>query len=214
MVVDFLESNKHDKWGFVIYRCTYEDDHGWDRFKQIIYERTQREMQESDTPEAADSLEWTFVEDRTTLDGASRAKLRDRFNQWAAQAIVTKQPRAQAETQIEPTFGIPRYNYFIQVDEEALKSVLAAPDDLYGEGYVNFVDSQWRPLAGRSFHGKPYDSIEDEVFDEIDGCTEENVGYMRIASGMIDAAWYDTVVDFPGGGWYLYYKRPPEIVLY
>jgi hypothetical protein len=223
VLLQALAELKHDKWGFVIYRCTYQDDHAWERFKQNIHESTQKFTEMSDTPEAAkslnDSLEWTFVEDRAALDDASRSQLRQRFKEWSAQAIVTEQPRAKAETERkpEPTFGIPRYNYFIQVDEEALQSVLAAPIlDIYGEGVINFVDSRWKPLGDR-----PSRSVvegiedEDEVFDPIDGCTEENVGWMRFAaSTAIDAEFYGSVFGFPGGGWYVSYKRPPETVMW
>jgi hypothetical protein len=83
-MLNTLGKMKHDKRGFVIYRCTYQDEEAWNRFEQIILENTQEEMQESDAPEVADKLEWTFVEDRAALDGASRTQLRKRFNQWAA----------------------------------------------------------------------------------------------------------------------------------
>lgn len=220
VLLDYLAELKHDKWGFVIYRCTYQDDHAWERFKQIIHERTQKFLKRSDTPEAAkslaDSLEWIFVEDRTALDGASRSQLRERFKEWAAHAIVTEQPRAQAETKQdpEPTFGILRYHYFIQVDEEALQSVLAAPKlDLYGKGFINFVDSRWKPLGDRPSRSIIEDiEDEDEGFDPIDGCTEENVGWMRFAaSTAFDTEFHVSVFDYPGGGWYVSYKRPPEI---
>jgi hypothetical protein len=123
-------SSKHDKRGFVFYRCTYEDDQAWERFKQVFRERTQRALQRSDTLEVADSHEWTFVDDRPALDGASRSQLRERFNNRAAHAIATEQPRAKAEIERDPmpTSGIPRYNYFIQVDDKALQSVIADPE--------------------------------------------------------------------------------------
>ncbi|KAI6814026.1 hypothetical protein KC327_g4385 [Hortaea werneckii] len=166
-------------------------------------------MQRSDAPEVADKLEWTFVEDRAALDGASRSQLRERFKQWAAQAIIAEQPRAQAQAQEDSLFGIPRYNYFIQIDEEALQSVLAAPrNDPSGEGFVNFVDARWNPL------GDIYPEDEDERYDPIDECTEENVGWMRIATMMIDTEWYDAAINFASGGWFVYYLRPPKIVLY
>jgi hypothetical protein len=209
MLLNSLAELKHDKWGFVIYRCTYQDDAAWDCFKQIVLERTQEEMQESDTPEVADKLEWTFVEDRAALDGASRSQLRERFKQWAAQAIVTEQPRAKAEIEHVPTFGIPRYNYFVQVDEEALQSVLAAPKiDLFGEGFVNFVDARWTPM------GDQYSDNDHNEHDPIDGCTEEDVGWMRIAAMMIDAEWYGAAGGFHAGAWHVYYLRPPQIVIY
>lgn len=97
MILNTLKQSKHDKWGFVIYRCTYEDDEGWELFKHLLHERTENTIQPSDAPEATDSLEWTFVEGRAALEGASRPQLRYRFNRWADLAFVTEQPRAHAE---------------------------------------------------------------------------------------------------------------------
>jgi len=234
-----LAEIKHDKWGFVIYRCTYQDDRAWERFKQIFHERTREYLEMSETPEAAtslaESLEWTFVEDRVALDGASKCQLRESFKEWAVRNIATEQPRAQtqAETQEDPgpTFWIPRYRYFIQVDEEALQSVLAAPkDDFHEGGFINFVDSRWKPMGdrpsrscisdNRDIEGADEDEVaedegEDEVFDPIDGCTEENVGWMRLAAAtVVGTEFYVGVFDYPGGGWYVSYKRPPETVIW
>jgi hypothetical protein len=213
LVLNSQEAIKHDKWGFVIYRCTYADDQGWDRFKQLVHGRTWESMQSSDAPEVADSLEWTFVEDRSALDGASRSQLREHFKQWAAKAFVSEQPRAQDDTQSLESlmFGVPRYNYFVQVDDEALQSVLAAPKrDLSGKGFVNFVDSRWEPMDKEH-----YGPIEQGgELDAVDGCEQENVGWMKIASLMIDAGWYDAAFNFPGVGWYVYYLRPPGVVIY
>jgi hypothetical protein len=55
---------------------------------------------------------------------------------------------------------------------------------------------------------------DEEQLDPIDGCIEENIGWMKIASVMIDAELYDAAFTFPGGGWYAYYERPPEIIIY
>ena len=86
-LLQLLDKSKHDKWGYVIYRCTYKNDQDWDRFKQLVHTRFQEYIAKSDTPQIAESLEFTFVEDRATLDGASRGQLRKRFNEWAAQAL-------------------------------------------------------------------------------------------------------------------------------
>ncbi|KAI6881207.1 hypothetical protein KC360_g6759 [Hortaea werneckii] len=162
-------------------------------------------MAYSDVPELADSLEWTFIEDRNSLEDASKDHVRTRHRQWAAEAFRIENPRAASDT-----FDCPRYRHFIQVDEEALQSVLSAPEsDTYGGGYVDFVDSQWEPMGEE----------EDEDEDEYASCaedreTEEDVGWMKIAADMISAHWYNTASGFKYGGWYTFYKRPPETVLY
>jgi hypothetical protein len=78
-----------------------------------------------------------------------------------------------------------------------LQSVLAAPvRDPYGKGFVNFVDSRWKPMGSER-----YGEVEDEEkLDLIDGYTEENIGWMKIASVMIDTELYDAAFTFPGGG--------------
>jgi hypothetical protein len=209
-ILDGLAKLNHDKWGFVIYRCTYQDDQAWDRFKQIVYNRTQQDMAGSDAPEVASSLEWTLVED-PSLHGASKDQVRARHKQWATQAFTTEQPRAH-EYQ---TFGDPRYRYFIQVDEEALQSVVSAPGiDPSGTSFVNFVDSQWKSLSEEFPDEEDEDDEdEDEAFDPIEGCTEEDVGWMKIAATMIDASFYDVSAGFAYGAWHEYYQRPPAVVL-
>lgn len=198
---------KHDKWGWVIYRCTYDDDDAWTRFKQSINQQSRETIARSDTPEAGDSLEWTFVEDRGTLDGASRDQLRARFKAWAADAIRTEQPRAEDDR----TFGIPRYNFFIQVDQAALRDVvyeapLPPEKDVHGQGYVNFVDANWEPLSERL----PTGAREvDELYEPIDGCREEDVGWMKIALNMVGPYFYEAMTGFPDV-WYAFYQRPPE----
>jgi hypothetical protein len=84
-----LKNEKHDKWGWIIYRTTYDDDEGWTRFKQLITQQSFANIAESDAPEIADSLQWMFVEDRATLDGATKDHLRSRFQQWASDAVKT-----------------------------------------------------------------------------------------------------------------------------
>ncbi|KAI7466088.1 hypothetical protein KC357_g7469 [Hortaea werneckii] len=212
-LVDRLSKLKQDKWGFLIYRCTYRDNRDWELFKAIVHRRTQKDMAYSDVPELADSLEWTFIEDRNSLEDASKDHVRTRHREWAAEAFRIEIARAASDT-----FDCPRYRYFIQVDEEALQSVLSAPEcDMYGGGYVDFVDSQWEPM------GEEEDEDEDEyalcaedreTFDSIEGCTEEDVGWMKIAADMIGAHWYSEASGFKYGGWYTFYKRPPETVLY
>lgn len=87
--------------------------------------------------------------------------------------------------------------------------MLAAPErDLFGKGFVNLVNSRWTFLSEDSYRytGEPE---HEEVFDPIDGCTEEDVGCMRIARRSIGADLY-MMDDY---SWYAYYLRPPAVVL-
>jgi hypothetical protein len=208
-VLDELKRLKHDKWGHVIYRCTYNDDAAWDRFKQIVHEETRESLRDSDSPALAEYLEWTFVEDRATLDGASIPQLRVRFNQWAAKAVVAENPRAQVQSQGCATAVSGRYSCFIHVDKEALQEIVTWGPGL---GYVNFVDSLWEPMGDRYFEDG-YEPEEDEILEPVDGCAEENVGWMRVSVRMAFGAYF-----YLGAGdsehWYLFYRRPPHDLLY
>ncbi|KAI6839556.1 hypothetical protein KC332_g6544 [Hortaea werneckii] len=207
-ILEDLAKLGHDKWGFVIYRCTYRDNQAWDLFKDIVRRRTLEDMADSDAPEAADRLEWTFVDDEASLDGASKNQLRARFRQWATEAISTENPRAEHHQ----IFAVPRYRYLIQVDEQSLRSVVSSPAlDPLGKGYVNFVDSQWTQSSGDDDDASEED---EEGYELIEGCAEEDVGWMKIAAIMIDASFYDIASSFAYGGWLVYYKRPPATVLY
>ncbi|KFY18428.1 hypothetical protein V493_08623 [Pseudogymnoascus sp. VKM F-4281 (FW-2241)] len=202
---DDLRHFKHDKWGWVLYRCSYGDDEAWTRFQQIIHERSRKGMAERGFPlEVANSLEWTFVSDRTSFDGASRDQLRQHFYAWAAAAEKTEQLRAVDNERNWTGDKSQRYIYFIQVDEEALRSVVDAdPSDSLDEGWVNLIrcrdgdlDLDWRQR-------------EKENVDEEDG----DEGWMMIAAHMVGPDFYDAIGRMPQD-WYTFYTPPPGLVVY
>ncbi|KAF1949397.1 hypothetical protein CC80DRAFT_429371 [Byssothecium circinans] len=200
-----------EKWGWVIYRCTYADNTAWTRFRDRVEAISRESIAESDAPEIADRLEWTWVEDPVTLDGASTAALRERFRAWAADEVA-RQPG-----DYDPV-AIPRFNFFVKVDEEALQSVAgAAPPGMPWprDSFVKFVDASWEssPVNAGEGQGQEYDDSEPEIFEPIDGCIEEDVGWIRISPFMIRTDFYDVwcgVSDL----WNVWYERPPKIVYY
>ncbi|KAI7309553.1 hypothetical protein KC315_g12950 [Hortaea werneckii] len=89
-----LNQDSQDRWGFAIYRCTYDDDAAWDRFTDIITTRAQKETRELGEPEILDKLEWTILDDRQIFDNATTGFLRKHFNQWKSANLQREQPRA------------------------------------------------------------------------------------------------------------------------
>ncbi|KFZ22761.1 hypothetical protein V502_02763 [Pseudogymnoascus sp. VKM F-4520 (FW-2644)] len=203
-----LRDFKHDKWGWVIYRCSYGDDEAWTRFQRIINDRSRKDMAgRGFPPDLANSLEWTFVSDRASLDGASKEQLRSYFRAWVAEAEKVEQPRATVENGRDATKA-QRYSFFIEVDEEALRSVADADlDNPFDEGWVNIVRcGEWDlgPEAREEERKRENIPVED-----VEGDGDE--GWMRISSHMVGPDFYDAIGYLPQD-WYPFYRQPPGLV--
>lgn len=224
---EFNKNGGFEKWGWIFYRCTYNNDEGWNRFKQMITQEMHKDIANSDTPEInrllEDNLKMTFIEDQNEFDGASKDQLRAHFQGWIADAFSAENPRATRK--FDPDMvPPPRYRYFIQIDEDALRSVLYDPEKPQGLpgqerwGYVNFVDGWWKSLGER--HAITQDpDLKQEIVDEleeryepIEGCVEENVGWMMLDTIDVSVDFYHTICGFTQEVWPIYYQRPPGIV--
>jgi hypothetical protein len=205
-----LEDLPFDKWGWVIYRCSYADDKTWAQLRTCIESHSREDIAESDAPEIADRLEWTWVEDRASLDGASTAVLRDRFRAWAADELA-RQPA------VKDYEYVSRLKYFIKIDEEAMQSLagLQEKGDLLLDGFVKIVKADWEPLHASDQQAEGEGDEEFEYRDRcepIEGCTEKDVGWMRIAPIMINAGFYCALDGYEQAWEDMFYRRPPDIV--
>lgn len=81
LIYEMLERSKEDKWGWVIYRTTYKDDAGWDRFKSYVNKWSHDDLSQPGVPRGLRAADWTFVSD-PVFDGASREQLRHHFREW------------------------------------------------------------------------------------------------------------------------------------
>jgi hypothetical protein len=198
-----------EKWGWVIYRCTYGDDTMWAKFRDRVEAQSHENIAQSDAPEIAERLEWTWVEDASALDGASTTALRERFRAWTADEVARQPGDYQPNV-------IPRFRYFIKIDQEVLDSLAEyISNEKYwtGDAFVKFIDGSWEPLAESQQEEEEDDGWEKEVLEPIEGCTEEDVGWMRIMPLMIDADFYE-VLSGDENAWITFYERPPSIVKY
>ena len=196
------------KWGWVIYRCTYGDDTAWKKFRDRIEVESREYIAQSDAPEIAERLEWTWIEDAATLDGVSTMVLRERFNAWVADEVA-RQPG-----DYHP-WGVSRFNKFIKVDQESLDSlaeVLSQDMDWSDDGFVKLVDATWEPLGEQEDEEQEDDEWPGEFWEPIEGCTEKDVGWMRITPLVIGPNLYE-VMSGDSVLWYAHYERPPVIYL-
>ncbi|PSN68685.1 hypothetical protein BS50DRAFT_489650, partial [Corynespora cassiicola Philippines] len=116
-----------------------------------IETQTRKVIAESDAPEIADSLEWTWVEDPATLDGISTPALRERFRTWAADDVA----RQKLEKYVHG--AIPRFSYFIKIDEEVMRSLgefLNSENAPYDTGFVKIVNADW--ISEEEFYAEDY----------------------------------------------------------
>jgi hypothetical protein len=115
-----------------------------------------------------------------------------------------------------------RYRLCVAVDEAALQSVVSAKgESRIGEAWMNLIEGDWTPedaAAQREEtkiqyleNGLDLEDWDDEVkiFPEIDGCTEENVGWMEVCYQDLVPLLYSSLMDI--NAFEELYVRPPGI---
>lgn len=189
-----MEQVGQTKWGYVIYRCTYDDDEAWKKFIEFLKDYTHNELQEADALDLAEKLDWKVEADPQALDGASTDQVRDFFREW----VKSNEARAEQTAPIYNPITL-RQVFCVHVDAAALTSfvnrkIINQKADIWEYGYVNLVDGSWGALPDDPEHPKDEDG---------------DVGYMRVA---IDSLLPSSYAYFEGrGGWYAAYEPPPYV---
>ena len=115
-----------------------------------------------------------------------------------------------------------RYKLCVQVDEAALQSIVSTEGETFGgEAWVNLIETDWElgtaaalreqeklEYLEMGLHPELFEE-EVEVLPEIDGCTEENVGWMKVHYQSLIPEIYADMMDH--NGFEEYYLRPPGI---
>jgi hypothetical protein len=114
------------KWGWVVYRCTYGDDPAWHRFIEMLIE-DHTEYLTDEFVHAEDlipSYDWVVQED-PSLEGATKDEVRRRFRQFRTSLREAETPATlEDHKKLALIQECPRYNFCIHVGAEALQSVL------------------------------------------------------------------------------------------
>jgi hypothetical protein len=116
-VIDrYMILDKHRVWGWVIFRCTYDSDEDWDKFMDYMRRALRKALERNGGLDLLDSCSITVIEDEETLDDASTAFVREEFKKWCCSAPQQEQGTGPTRSQ--------RYQFYIQIEEESLHSVL------------------------------------------------------------------------------------------
>lgn len=210
-----MDMNGHRIWGFVLYRCTYKSDSDWEKFMHQYLQPVKTSLKKNNGLDILDRFRPTVFEDQP-FDGASSFTIRDHFNKWVATASQQEQG-IPAEVALATDPG--RYQFCLMVDEESLQSVIDRPADMDEDdderdhsAFVILVSGRWNPemeeIDDEELEG--YGGVyEPEVFDAVDGCTEWDVGCMRVRYNKIQLRGY---VEMNGRlDWEMHYCRVPEV---
>ena len=204
----YLRQYGYKRWGFVIYHCVYDDDESWDTFLKTFKALASDSLhQDGDEGlQLLEQLEWTIIEDRERLDGASKAMVRKAFQEWVDNCDETE-PEGKLSwdagrgAKSDPrNSGNPRYSYSIMVDAAVLESMTPHKEETVDgnefdvlEAFVILVKMRWpdrdflppevKEESDRDYaeaialHGE---DVFDEGEPEIDGCSNYDVGFMHV----------------------------------
>ena len=169
-----LQQDHHQSWGFVIYRTTYNSDTDWAEFLRRLRFHMERVFDFYNGRDILEKFVLTVLEDQSAFDRASTDTIRRHFQQWSLTAYPTEQQH-QKGARIGRS---PRYHYAVQVDLEALNSVVRdapAPPaiDTTTKGWVKLIDKSWYLGRGEGIHTHM-------LHEPIEGITQEDVGWMRV----------------------------------
>lgn len=192
----YLNKDGHRIWGWVVYRCTYESDSDWEQFMQRLRYYIRDTLNFDNGLDLMPSLNFHVFDDPALFNGANASTVRQHFRQWAATAPEQEQGAEVGARESQ------RYEYCIQVDITALRSIIdgpAPPEDNLSDAFVNLIRGEWDS-------GYDEDDVEHEP---IEGCTDYDVGWMRIRYNCLMVDWY---CRFRGSEcWHIEYRRPPEV---
>jgi hypothetical protein len=117
-----------------------------------------------------------------------------------------------------------RYRFCVQIDEAAMRSIVSS-ENVFDDAWVNVIEADWLPPkdAATQFEeawvehvdmGLDKDTFEHvvEIFlPEIEGCVEENVGWMKVHYDGLVPEFYASMTNPDTLDEYLY-LRPPGVL--
>ncbi|KAH7358315.1 hypothetical protein B0T11DRAFT_102423 [Plectosphaerella cucumerina] len=178
------------KWGFVIFRGTYDNDAEWATFIALLKESVAESLQFAKQEEnLRPDFEWTIIEDRASLDNVSTDVVRARFLDWVAARSVERDG-VQADVPWM-TDRVPRYRYCIYINDACFSSMGARKVGRTTQwtldgGEVAIINSMHCPCDDEDDDETDEDEDDseegekDEGYPPIEGNTDYDVGWAYV----------------------------------
>ncbi|KAB5563158.1 hypothetical protein GE09DRAFT_1219731 [Coniochaeta sp. 2T2.1] len=195
----------YHRWGFLIYRCTYENQAAWDIFMHYLKVHAEQCLEGCGRlTRLGPYLRWTVVEDRKTLDGASIDAVRKHFRHWAETRSDERDGSGASGTHTE-------FEYAPADGSVSLKGYMVLIDsDLFPrESGGDLTEEDLEELREE---GLPPEDLE-EHYAPIHGNTEYDIGWRKVhASGAMTGMYgrLVTPMSIAKEAWDLDYRRPDD----
>ncbi|KAK2026960.1 hypothetical protein LX32DRAFT_641389 [Colletotrichum zoysiae] len=198
-----MKWSRFHRWGFVIYRTTYDDDTAWERYLEVLrLARLRSLVWAGDDLLLEQYMDWPVISDKATLDGASKAEVRKHFKSWCAARSEERDGHGATGSR---TKHLPRFKYCVYVDRKCLDTLARLPAN-YRETRRQPTDVVAVLIDGAFDERTPGEDVG--WYPDIEGCTERYVGWRYETIEML-AATYDECHNYDLG--HFDYKRPPLI---
>lgn len=182
-----------------------------------------------------DAFNLKVFEDTSVLEGASKIELRKMFINWRSEVAVEEEridePGASPILIPDGRGGTrgtkQRYNYFVQIDEESLYSIIDRETKTHTRdyglvlGHVNVISADWElpdpqyyaeiRAADNDEDPSDYEDPVDEGEEPLEGCRLYDVGWMKTN---ISVSHVGTQQILTESVWDHNYVRPPGIADY
>ncbi|KAK9423237.1 hypothetical protein SUNI508_14049 [Seiridium unicorne] len=199
-------------WGFVVYRCDYTDDELWARFIARLRHEVDAYMgRNHEDRTTGPYLEWTIIEDRESLDRATKEQVRELFRTWR-RGLSVERDGPGADNPL--TTRLPRFEYCVHIGDDSLSSLLDWEKYKAGGGRGRGPPVKCALVSVPAEHPSAAlsaSTLEDEggESDESEDLSDgHDIRWMYIPLDSWVVAYEELHI---GHGWDLIYKRPPEV---
>ncbi|KAK4222265.1 hypothetical protein QBC38DRAFT_448445 [Podospora fimiseda] len=220
-----------------MFRCddySVPDIHAHPSWKKLLFYikyRVRDSLEFYNGMEQVPSFCLTVVQDAATLKNATVETVRTEFKKWC-EAAVEKEHGQGATIRRQSQ----RYNFVIRVSEDVLGCWAKVDDDCLSEEkeddnrrkalrfsqtgncFVDLIWKDWPPEIpeniGRGVPNPWVGGIAPPIpeYEEIEGCKEEELGWMRVSIHSVVVSIYSVLRD--PDAFFTLYRRPLEILRY